>query len=358
MSHRTTVAARKPLALALLASVLAFPVLVSPDPQEDPRHGPNREDEPRAKSFSLRRAVAFTDAATRDWERSYRCVTCHTNGLYLAARASVSTKSTNYRRARAFAQEYLERYVVEKEKPSGQRGALEGIVATTCFLTLSDMQTNKRLSAITRRALKHMWSVQDADGAWGDWLKCGWPPFESDDHFGVTLAAIAVGATPPSYRRTSTAKEGTRRMLSWLQAHPPQNLHHKGMMLWAATSMKDIADAATRSQWSAELLAMQREDGGWRLADLGAGTWKRPKDTLAELPSDAYATAFAVLVLRKADIPANHEQLVRGLQWLRKEQRKSGRWYVRSPKRDGKHFISHAATMFGVMAFRACGERL
>ncbi|NRA96566.1 MAG: squalene--hopene cyclase [Planctomycetes bacterium] len=358
MPRRTSIAARKPLALALLASVLAFPVLLPTEPQEKPRRGPNLKDEPRATSFSLRRAVAFVDDAARDWERQYRCVTCHTNGLYLAARADVSTKSSDYRRARAFAQEYLKRYVIAKEKPSGQRGALEGIVATTCFLTISDMQTNKRLSAITRRALKHMWSVQDTDGAWGDWLKCGWPPFESDDHFGVTLAAIAVGATPPSYRRTPAAKEGVRRLLSWLRAHPPQNLHHKGMMLWAATSLKDIAEAATRSQWTAELLAMQREDGGWRLADLGGGTWKRPKDTMADLPSDAYATAFAVLVLRKAEVPADHERLVRGLHWLRKDQRKSGRWYVRSPKRDGKHFISHAATMLGVMAFRACGERL
>jgi len=122
--------------------------------------------------------------------------------------------------------------------------------------------------------------------------------------------------------------------------------------------LKGVVDADTRSRWTTELMAMQRKDGGWRLADLGGGTWKRPKDVLADLPSDAYATAFAVLILRKADVPADDERIVRGLHWLRQDQRVSGRWYVRSPKRDGKHFISHAATMFGLMAFRACGERL
>ena len=84
---------------------------------------------------------------------------------------------------------------------------------------------------------------------------------------------------------------------------------------------------------------------------------KWQEDVLADLPSDAYATAFAVLILRKAGLSADEDQITRGLAWLRQDQRESGRWFVRSPKRDGKHFISHAATMFSLMAFRSCGER-
>ena len=34
------------------------------------------------------------------------------------------------------------------------------------------------------------------------WLKCDWPPMESDDHYGVTLAAIAVGVAPDDYVAT------------------------------------------------------------------------------------------------------------------------------------------------------------
>ena len=325
--------------------------------QEKPGLGPNTATEPRARTFSLRRAINFSDKVALRWEQKYSCVTCHTNGLYLIARTGLAKKDPPYRRARDFAQEYLDSYVVKKKRPSGQRGAVEGIVATTCFLTISDMQTTKRLGKTTRKALKQMWAVQDADGSWGDWLKCGWPPFESDDHFGVTLAAIAVGTTPASYRRTKEAKLGTRRLLKWLQTHPPKNLHHKGMMMWAGASLKGILDVPSRKRWTAELIARQRKDGGWRLADLGAGAWKRPKDVLTDLPSDAYATAFAVLILRKAGLPADEDQIIRGLAWLRQNQRESGRWFVRSPKRDGKHFISHAATMFSLMAFRSCGER-
>jgi squalene-hopene/tetraprenyl-beta-curcumene cyclase len=230
------------------------------------------------------------------------------------------------------------------------------LVATTCFLAISDMGTDGKLSPDTRKALDHMWSLQDEDGAWSAWLKCGWPPFESDDHFGVTLAAVTAGVLPQSYRETDGAAAGIRRLRGWLRDHPPQNLHHKGMMLWAASGLVGVVDDETRQKWSRELLTAQRPDGGWRLVDVGAGKWKRPEDIAEKLPSDAYATAFSIFVLRQAEIPVDHPQLQRGLQWLRSNQRQSGRWFSRSPRRDGKHYISHAATMFAILAFHSCGE--
>jgi squalene-hopene/tetraprenyl-beta-curcumene cyclase len=235
-------------------------------------------------------------------------------------------------------------------------------VATTCFLAISDMGSVGNLSPDTRKALDHMWSLQDEDGAWSAWLKCGWPPFEADDHFGVTLAAVTAGVLPQSYRGTAAAAAGIVRLRGWLRDHPPQNLHHKGRMLWAASGLYGVLDGLvddeTRKKWSRELLAGQRPDGGWRLVDVGAGKWKRPEDVADKLPSDAYATAFSIFVLRQAEIPVDHPQLQRGLEWLRQSQRESGRWFVRSPKRDGKHYISHAATMFAILAFHSCGEPL
>ena len=106
-----------------------------------------------------------------------------------------------------------------------------------------------------------------------------------------------------------------------------------------------------------ELREQQQQDGGWRLTDLGDERWRRPQDNVKELPSDAYATGFAVFALRQGDVPASDPALQRGLRWLRSQQRRSGRWFVRSPRRDGKHYISHAATQFAVMALDACGER-
>jgi len=345
--------------LLLLVSI-AWGGWLASKPPEEPAGRSHRSDEPPIEQFSLQRAVSFADASALQWEQQRDCVTCHTNGLYLVAAARVAPTSSENRRAREFALGYLNRYVVEKKQPSGQRGAVEGLVATTCFLAISDMGSVGKLSPDTRKALDHMWSLQDEDGAWSAWLKCGWPPFEADDHFGVTLAAVTAGVLPQSYRGTAAAAAGIERLRGWLRDHPPQNLHHKGMMLWAASGLDGVLDGLvddeTRKKWSRELLAGQRPDGGWRLVDVGAGKWKRPEDVADKLPSDAYATAFSIFVLRQAEIPVDHPQLQRGLEWLRQSQRESGRWFVRSPKRDGKHYISHAATMFAILAFDSCGE--
>ena len=346
------------LSMALVLISMASGGLLAAPSQEDPAAGPNRSDEPPIEHFSLKRAVAFADATALQWEQQRDCVTCHTNGLYLVAAARVAPTSGENRRAREFTRSYLKRYVVEKKEPSGQKGAVEGLVATTCFLAISDIGTDGKLSTETRNALDHMWSLQDEDGGWSAWLKCGWPPFESDDHFGVTLAAVTAGIVPEAYRKSATAAAGIARLRGWLGDNPPQNLHHKGMMLWAASGLDGLVDDATGKKWSRELLAAQRSDGGWRLIDLGAGKWKRPEDVDDKLPSDAYATAFSIFVLRQIKLSADHPRLKRGLQWLRSNQRESGRWFTRSPRRDGKHYISHAATMFAILAFHSCGEQM
>ena len=255
-----------------------------------------------------------------------------------------------------WASDYLKEYVSEGKKPKGQRGAVEGIVATTSFLTISDMATRRRLSPTTKKSLDYVWQQQDEDGSWHKWLKCRWPPYEIDDHFGVTLAGLALSRTPSSYRRTKIAKRAEARLRSYLSDNPPANLHQKGMMLWLAASLEDVVDSKQRQAWVKEARGLQREDGGWRLIDLGDSQWKRPKDAEADLPSDAYATGFVIFALRQAGQAPDDPAMQRGLDWLRAHQRQSGRWFVRSPRRDGKHFISHAATQFAVMALLACDE--
>ena len=134
----------------------------------------------------------------------------------------------------------------------------------------------------------------------------------------------------------------------------PENLHHKGMLLWISQQWKDLLTEEKTLAWRQELLTAQRLDGGWRLVDLGNSQWKRPDDSPEALPTDAYSTAFSVFSLRNSGLPAEHPAIQKGLHWLRKQQRQSGRWFTRSPRRDGYHLISHAATHFALLAFHSC----
>ena len=54
---------------------------------------------------------------------------------------------------------------------------------------------------------------------------------ESDEHYGVTLAAIGTGAAPDGYARTPAARAGLAKIRTFLEDNPPTDLHHKAMVL-------------------------------------------------------------------------------------------------------------------------------
>ena len=42
--------------------------------------------------------------------------------------------------------------------------------------------------------------------------------------------------------------------------------------------------------------------------------------------------------------------LEKGREWLRANQRESGRWFTRSLFKDEKHYLTHVGTAFAIMA--------
>jgi len=319
--------------------------------------GPNRADEPLLERFSLARAVDFTDVIAPAWSARHDCVTCHTNGLYLLSRSWVEAESEVLEDTREFAREYLRRFIEDGEQPSGRRGKDEGLVATAAMLAISESRSEAGLSQISERALLHAFELQDEQGHWSGWLKCGWPPFEVDDHFGVSLMAIAVSLSSDEFRAREPVRAGMARLRAYLSSHPPENPHQRGMLLWAVRSLPDLVSSDERDAWVAELIDLQREDGGWSLAQLGGGLWQRADGSPLEDLSDGYATGFGVFVLRCAGVELEESSVQRGVAWLKANQRESGRWFARSPHHDGRHYISHAATHFAIMALSECGVR-
>ena len=310
--------------------------------------GPNRKDEPVGK-WSGERAVKFLDAASLNWQKERRCFTCHTNYAFLYARPLISSQVKAHREVRDF----VEKLVTERWPEKGPRWDAE-IIATAAALAFNDAHTTGDLHEVTKTALDKMWTVQTEDGGF-DWLKCAWPPFESDDHYGVTLAALAVGVAPENYANSEAAKKGMAGVRKYLKANPAPTPHHRAMELWASTVLDDLLSEADQKKRVAELLKLQKEDGGWNLSTLG--NWERqdksPQDTET---SDGYATGFVIYVLRQAGVPADDARIQKGIHWLKTNQRESGRWFTRSQFKDSRHYISHAGTAFAVMALASCDE--
>lgn len=329
---------------------------------DSPRPAPAKPDEPLAKAYSFDKAVDFLDSVTRSWVQSNQCFSCHTGYPYLLARQSVGDdKAAGLLEARKF----LEDRVAAWDQGRKGKGYLKGegviehtegvteVVAIAATLAMHDGRSTGKLQPATKTALARMWELQQADGSWA-WNKEDLAPLEHDDYFGAVYAAVGIGHAPEGYAQSPVAKEGVARLVGYLKKTPAPDLHHKTYLLWASLALDGLMDTDERERTVQALLAIRRADGGWGLPSLGG--WKRlngdPQDK--DAPSDGYATGLVLYVLRQAGVAASDKAVQRGVDWLKANQRASGRWFTRSLNRDGKHYISNAGTAFAVLALKAC----
>ncbi len=310
---------------------------------------PNRKDEPVAATFSPAKAAHFLDAAALAWTQRHGCFSCHSNLTYLYARPHLAPDAP----AQAEIRQKLEELVSRRWPEKGLRWDMEPVVAAAA-LAHHDAATTGKLHPLTRTALDRMWTVQQKDGGF-NWYKCGLPPMEIDDAYGATLAAIAAGVAPEGYAQTEAARKGLDGIRRWLKAHPPQDLHHKAMTLWAASYVDGIASSEEKAAMVKELRAAQLPDGGWSAASLLA--WKRAdKKEQDPKTSDGYGTGFIVYALRRAGVPASDPAVQKGVAWLKANQRVSGRWFTRSLTKDETHYLTDAGSAFAILALSACED--
>lgn len=342
-------------AIGLAGVLLVLCVLESPGLRaEEPltletakRPPANSADEPLAKAYSLEKAVRFLDQASLEWTNTRKCFTCHTNFSYLMARPAVAANNKPHQQIR----ERLEEMVLKRWETSGPRWDAE-VVMSAATLAMNDAATSGKLHPTSEVALKRMWTVQREDGGF-DWLKCGWPPMESDDDYGASIALLAAHAAPGEYAQRPEVVAGLAKIHSYLKQNPPPTLHHQAMLMWADSYGAESLTAAQRKSTREQLFKLQKPDGGWALATLG--DWKRADGKTQDLEnSDGYATGFVLYVLRRDGVPADDPRIRRGVEWLKANQRESGRWFTRSLNRDSRHFISHAGSAFAVLALQSC----
>ena len=129
------------------------------------------------------------------------------------------------------------------------------------------------------------------------------------------------------------------------------------MIAWASCHVDGLMSREQRAKVVEELRALQGLDGGWATPALMAD-WEglertdgKPHDTKT---SDAYATGFAIVVAREAGVDAQAPDLQRGIQWLLYNQRASGKWFVRSPAKDSRHYFTNYGSAFAILALQAC----
>ncbi len=304
-------------------------------------------EEAIAEDYSHQRAVDFLDRTSMAWTNKYKCFTCHTNFAHLIAVSGLDQPPKYFQEVR----NELDNLVQIRWPEKGPRWDSE-VVMAAMTLTVVDRNLGKPLSQSAKVALDKMWQVQQSNGGF-DWLKCDWPPMESDDQYGAVVAAVAVSAAPRTYLRQKHVQSGITRLETYLSQIRKQELrlHHRAILLWAQSLKPGWMTQKEIDSTVAELIALQRPDGGWNTPSLGK--WDREDGGVPDLAtSDGYGTGFVVFMLTKAGVKRDSEVIQNGRSWLKKNQRQSGRWYTRSVSRDSRHFLTHAGTAMAIMAMQ------
>lgn len=326
-----------------------------------------------------RLAASYLDQRQKEWfawapakAPGGPCVSCHTGATYLLARpalrkALAESKPTEYEsgllqalRARSGKITAKEVFPGFTEEPKASQALGVESIHSALFLAM-DESGRGTWSEETRQAFERLWSFQLVEGkdkgAW-PWFSLKLDPWEMPHSafYGATLAAMAVGAAPASYRSSPEVRRHVRALVEYLQREEPtQSLHMRLMALWAATALPEALPAARRKRIIREAGRLQKPDGGWTLASLGP--WDAHPAASPSAGSDSYATALIGCVLIQSGVKPSHPSLSRALDWLRAHQNpKDGSWQASSMNKKypqgsvQETFMTTAATAYAVLA--------
>ena len=232
-----------------------------------------------------------------------------------------------------------------------------------------DRHISGKLSQHTDRSLRDMFERQSSDGSFVTYGEVEIPHITTD--FELTLQAARAVTAAPGWL-SGIEDEGLRakvnKMMEWLKKAPPKNDFDRILKLQLAHHMPELVSQEERNVALELLASKQHSDGGWSIRDMSTlEDWHYEisdyvEELVQNLPdaqepqSDAYMTALAIVLLRQSEIPSSDPRVQRGVSWLKREMRRSGRWWMHSLYRGNYHYITYIATCQALKALALCDE--
>jgi squalene-hopene/tetraprenyl-beta-curcumene cyclase len=231
-----------------------------------------------AQDWSAQRAASYLDSRQKEWfawptakAQGGPCLSCHTGLTYLLARPVLRQMlaeggPTPYEsglldglRAR------VDRMQPRSDQPTAMQGLGSEAVLSALLLMLAE--DGHGLSAPTKQAFDRLWALQIREGpqrgSWS-WFDLNLDPWETPDsaYFGASLAALAAGSTPDSYRTSAEVAPRLTALADYLRRERDrQPLHNRIALVWAATKLPAALPGSPQSIID-EALAKQQPDGG------------------------------------------------------------------------------------------------
>jgi squalene-hopene/tetraprenyl-beta-curcumene cyclase len=332
-------------------------------------------DEPKIVAFgpeSIMAAKKYLDDGANYWVRERSCVACHSTGVYMVERpvltALLGKPST----------EVLDDFVESVTDKIGPPEIRDGVkywgasiqsVWRSSGLAAWDKYVTGTLSEHTDTSLRHTLQCLADEGFIKTIDQVEIPYITTD--FELTVQAARAIASAPGWLATvkdTDTLERIDRMKKYLSNHVPISDYEHAVQLQLSECMPDLVTHEQRDASIAMLWRQQQPDGGWstrRMSDLMS--WHRKMDPkvvsmiqsepdAANPESDPYMTAFAIVLLCEAGVPATDSRIQKGIAWLKQNQRASGRWWMKSLFRDTYHYSTYISTAQALRALALCGE--
>ncbi len=321
-------------------------------------------EEPVLPTVSTSKGLAYVENAALAWAESKKCVSCHTTGSYMLARPELSKYVG--RPSDELRQFFIKRLEHQHDMPDDKLHA--GLTPTRMSylaggLVEWDRHLNEGISDETKKALKLMFRAQAKTGEWGN-TEC-WPPFESSDYHATTVAVMAAAGVPEWINAEENAgyREQFELAKNYLTTSTPPHDYARLLLLWTATRVPDLIDSERKTEIIDMMWKHQLADGGWSIRTFAKpeewGNGNRAdklheEDAGESSKSDGHQTGLAVIVLRDAGVPASDPRIQKAVDWLKTNQRESGRWWTRSLNNDNWHFITYSGTCYSLLALAKC----
>jgi len=373
------------LAILLVPSVLFAATMPAPKPKHafqyesgDIQVSIPTADEPRVKLFgaeSIKAAVKYLEDGAVCWVREKSCVNCHTTGPYLSERPALISQLG--KPSEEIVADFIEfvpkdiKEVTETATKSGYKHMPGAFTAVWRSLGLAewDKHVTGKTSEHTERSIRDMFERQAASGAFVSHGEVEIPHITTD--FELSLQAVRTITAAPAWLaglKDEKLLTKVEKLKTWLRGAEPKNDWDRVLSLQLAFYLPELVSAEKRAAALKLLSSKQHADGGWSTRDFSAlNDWhfevsESVQKLITGLPdaakpeSDAYMTAFAIVLMRQSHVPVKDERIQKAVAWLKKEQRVSGRWWMHSLYRGNYHYITYIATCQALKALALCEE--
>lgn len=264
---------------------------------------------------SISRALPVVQRATTEFYKSQDCHSCHHLSLPLLTYAVARERgvAVDEEAARAIAAKGLAKVpdITSFDRAVQDNMIIDTVVSDGWALIAANAAGIPR-TAVTGVYARRLANAQRADGHFR--TIDNRPPQSFGDFVATTIAVRAIALDMPE-QLAAEKSERLARARKWLMTAQPStttDYAHRLMGLgWAGAS------AAERKKAVAELLALQRANGGWA--------------QLPHLEPDAFSTGEALATLYDAgDVAAADPRYQKGLRFLLSTQDDKGVWHVRT----------------------------